>query len=565
VNQKTEGSPLCPDYRLGLLHDEAAVRVTTYKCFGGSWKCPSSAASCMKDGDEYVSLGQLMSGPEREGDTLKLQPTLISEMENCMYKFLWLTAAACSLNTSQHDECRVTNPATVDQNNESPDFYINICEPLNPIPGVTCPPGAAVCMDPDNGPPVGSPQMLRLQGCLYLFEWATPIVCPDSTQTNGCQLKDSQLDFTFDLKSLSGEVQVSTNSVEGSSGTYHINVCGSVAEKACMQSAVCQVPRSGSAMPSSSFGITKAMTMDFKHEEQAVLMQYGGGDPCPPSSAKRQSSILFMCDHSAGHGNPQLLTETAGCSTTFQWRTNVVCPPKKMECKLASGDIRPNGDRYIYHIQLSGITNPSLPKCRGANICQVKLNATYRRKIGSSDKAKYYIKEFMLETDGCQYLFVWHTEAVCGLITVDRQISDGDDNSSVLSHQSKAFGITLSLLLVVNTDGGEEEMEWLMEELEAPLSSSSHRVTSNHSNGHIRTKPVNTDGLHSFSLDEQDDDSEDEVLSVPGEESDEDLVGLLEESDRVRKSSKPRSSGGNPSNSSRKREDDDSDEDLLRV
>ncbi|MED6233865.1 hypothetical protein ATANTOWER_018009, partial [Ataeniobius toweri] len=42
---------------------------------GGSWKCPSSAASCMKDGDEYVSLGQLMSGPEREGDTLKLQYT----------------------------------------------------------------------------------------------------------------------------------------------------------------------------------------------------------------------------------------------------------------------------------------------------------------------------------------------------------------------------------------------------------------------------------------------------------------------------------------------------------
>lgn len=58
-------------------------------------------------------------------------------------------------------------------------------------------------------------------------------------------------------------------------------------------------------------------------------------------------------------------------------------------------------------------------------------------------------------------------------------------------------------------------MEWLMEELEAPLtsSSSSQRGRSNHSNGHITTKPVNTDGLRSFSLDE---DSEDEVLSVPG-------------------------------------------------
>lgn len=58
----------------------------------------------------------------------------------------------------------------------------------------------------------------------------------------------------------------------------------------------------------------------------------------------------------------------------------------------ASGDIRSNGDRYIYHIQLSGITNNSLPSCVGANICQVKLNGAYRRKIGSSSTAKYYIK-----------------------------------------------------------------------------------------------------------------------------------------------------------------------------
>lgn len=42
----------------------------------------------------------------------------------------------------------------VDQEDGSPDFYINICQPLNPIPGVKCPSGAAVCLDPDNGPPV---------------------------------------------------------------------------------------------------------------------------------------------------------------------------------------------------------------------------------------------------------------------------------------------------------------------------------------------------------------------------------------------------------------------------
>lgn len=78
-----------------------------------------------------------------------------------------------------------------------------------------------------------------------------------------------------------------------------------------------------------------------------------------------------------------------------------------------------------------------------------------------------------------------------------------------------------SFLLQVNMDedAGEEEMEWLMEELEASptsSSSSSQRCRSHHGNGHITTKRVNTDGLRSFSLDDQEDDSEDEVLSVPG-------------------------------------------------
>lgn len=33
-----------------------------------------------------------------------------------------------------------------------------------------------------------------------------------------------------------------------------------------------------------------------------------------------------------------------------------------------------------------------------------------------SPSAGVGIPEFMLETDECQYLFVWHTDAVCGLM-----------------------------------------------------------------------------------------------------------------------------------------------------
>lgn len=124
-------------------------------------------------------------------------------------------------------------------------------------------------------------------------------------------------------------------------------------------------------------------------------------------------------------------------------------------------------------------------------------------------------------------------------------------------------------------DGCEDEMEWLMEEVETPAQMPQE-------NGHITTKPVSADALRSFSLDEQD--SEEEVLTIPRvrvqsgqvvasssssssssrflkkNESDEDLVGLLD--DAARKSTSKPSSGRQ-----RKapRDPDDSDEDLLKV
>ncbi|CAN9507985.1 unnamed protein product [Ophioblennius macclurei] len=1071
---------------------------------GGSWACPSGAASCMKVDEDYVSLGQVDSGPSWDGTVLELQyhggqtcgdgrtrtsiirfkcdkdkvdsrPTFISAIEDCVFTFLWLTAAACPLNANEQDHCRVQNPATghlfdlstlakhggfsvLDEklqrrfylnvceetteggcsagtavcirdsssllpisggqvnrklsyrdqvveltyeggspcaaspahkhktimhficrppainfappqpvlihsnaetcthffsvhtplvceqqvtcsvqngstlidltplihvngfytatddsaDNASPDFYINVCQPLNPVPGVACPPGAAVCLDPEDGTPVdigrstsgpevigsrvsityhsatpcsadptlnytstivfvcqrglqlGSPQMMSAMSCHFLFEWATPLVCSDETKTSGCKLSDSQLQFTFDLSALGGPEQVQTGS-----GSYLINVCGSVSEPTCRGSAVCRVQDSAWGRTASSFGHSTTMVMDYKHQEQEILMQYKGGDPCPPvttggqecvfpfifqknsysscttagrhdgrnwcsttadydsdqrwgfcsaGSGQRQSSILFRCDESAGRGFPVLLAETAGCSAEFRWHTAAACPPRKMPCELvshhltfnlrplssltepwkfshrgdayyinlcqgvhgglsdcpdgaavcrrpaskgrtqtlgwvytqilsyadgnvsvsysagdqacgngvnataviqlscggtvgrpalisvdesscrfligwstryacavkqrevemvngtiqvpqtgrtlslgalyfsyyqASGDIRSNGDRYVYHIQLSGISNHSLPHCEGANICQAKVDRSYSRQIGSSSRAKYTVRganldvtipsdsrcgrkenhtassiitffcspaagvgipEFLLETDECQYMFVWNTNTICALITVDSQSDGGDDSSSApSSSRGRVAGTVLVLLLVgvalfllgavlhkpehrvlvlqkvsgccrrgaglsyryskvnMDEDGGEEEMEWLMEELEAPPTGADSAPSGNLSNGHIRTKPVTTDGLHTFALDE---DSEDEVLSVPApaasrsiilqEESDEDLVGLLDPDPDCRRTAarKPRPLD---TLASRCRDEDDSDEDLLRV
>lgn len=52
------------------------------------------------------------------------------------------------------------------------------------------------------------------------------------------------------------------------------------------------------------------------------------------ATARKESTIIFTCDENAGVGSPYLLSETLGCAVTFEWKTQAVCPPKKMECKF---------------------------------------------------------------------------------------------------------------------------------------------------------------------------------------------------------------------------------------
>lgn len=55
------------------------------------------------------------------------------------------------------------------------------------------------------GPPPkqGTPKLLRTSVCDFVFEWETPLVCPDEVRTEGCSLTDEQLYYSFNLSSLS--------------------------------------------------------------------------------------------------------------------------------------------------------------------------------------------------------------------------------------------------------------------------------------------------------------------------------------------------------------------------
>ncbi|XP_013921730.1 PREDICTED: cation-independent mannose-6-phosphate receptor [Thamnophis sirtalis] len=694
------------------------------------------------------------------------QPALISfDEKTCTYFFSWHTVLACE--EERVVDCSVTNGSRVidlsplihwtsayeifdDFSDQNPDFYINICQPLNSIKDVSCPPGVAVCMIPLNGSPVdigritappqlnsatnevniafnsttpcpedknlnysslivfhcnrgtnlGKPRMIEKSGCEYIFEWSTPVVCPDEENVLGCSVMDEQLHYAFNLSSLAGKPY----KVPSGRRSYHLGVCSEAADipqGKCKDAAVCLI----SGNSAISFGNKKEIKLDYRHQDEAVFLQYKGGDKCPPVTEKgelcvfpfqyngksydrciaegqarpwcattdnlgrdqkwgfcvneagqRESTIIFKCDENANNGSPQLLSETLGCSVTFEWRTQLLCPPRKMECKFiqkhktydlrilssltgswvfadkgssyymnlcqrvhegpsgcpdrasvcrrnqngavqvlglvhtqklnvtgdkvlvsysnghecpqrnkkattvielkcgktvglprfnrideencayyitwetraacavkpqevkiengtvinpetgknfslgniyyklynASGDFRTNGDRYIYEIQLSSITDSKNPKCMGANICQVKISDTRTRRVGSSKNAHYYIQDdvldlvffsdstcgrdskksasstivfhcdkdakegipkFLHESTDCQYLFTWYTSAVCQLVSSETT-NDGkyvEDFSKGLSGRSQAVGALLSLLLVILT------------------------------------------------------------------------------------------------------------------
>ncbi|KAM9656105.1 cation-independent mannose-6-phosphate receptor isoform 1-T1 [Morphnus guianensis] len=770
-------------------------------CAEAKSSCANGAAVCITGGPKPINAGKLSKTLTYEDQVLKLVyedgdpcpagpelkhksyfsfvcksdagddswPVFLSfDEQTCTSYFSWHTSLACE----EEVKCSVLNGSSVidlsplihrtgyyeafvdeDITDVSPDFYINICEPLNPIKDVNCPPGAAVCMVPVNESPIdigrvtepprlneavnevyitynsttpcqinnklnytslivfhcsqgtslGKPKMIRKIDCSFVFEWETPVVCPDKVKTLGCSVTDEQLHYTFNLTSLSGR----SFEVFSGSNSYHVGVCSKAADLPqgkCKDGAVCLTSESGV----SSFGNIKEMKMDYSHQDETVILQYTGGDRCPPvtekgelcvfpfkykgktyeeciteeknrpwcattenyqgdrkwgfcgnATARRESTIIFTCDENAGVGRPHLLSETLGCAVTFEWKTQTVCPPKKMECKFvqkhrtydlrmlssltgswiffhngnsyyvnlcqrvhegptgcserasicrksnngdvqvlglvhtqklnvtgdtvyisyssgqecrknkkvttiielkcaktvgmpmlqrideencayyitwdtraacavkqqevevlngtvinpatgknfslgdvyyklytASGDIRTNGDKYVYEIQLSGIRNSSFPECSGANICQVKTNERRFRRIGSARKAKYYVEdddldvifssdsrcgkdkskfvsstiffhcspqvkegipEFLHETADCQYLFTWYTSAVCPLILTDDPGSNEhqtDQEAQVhkgLSRRSQAVGAVLSVLLVVLT------------------------------------------------------------------------------------------------------------------
>uniref|UniRef100_A0A8C5Q086 Insulin like growth factor 2 receptor n=1 Tax=Leptobrachium leishanense TaxID=445787 RepID=A0A8C5Q086_9ANUR len=482
------------------------------------------------------------------------RPILLSySEETCTWYFSWHTPLVCE----QQEKCSVWNGTSLidlssltkhvgyykaeEREKDPSDYYINICQPLNPVSDVQCPPGAFICLDSVNEQPVdigrissspqissdsqsvflilesttpcdvdkmmnyssiikfyckvgtdlGVPTFLQKSGCSFVFEWETPVVCPDEVTNSGCSLTDQRLNYTFNLSVLPGGIYKTPDH-----GTYYIGICSAAMNEAVgkCDGAVCLV----SGKDSISFGNPKAVKMNYLHQEEMVELQYTGGDPCPkgiyrlffpktpksstlPSSftfsgtERRQSTILFKCDENAGNTSPVLVSETEGCSATFEWKTAAVCLPRKVECKFIEQhktyDLRMlssmtgswifSHDGNSYFLNLCQRVNQGPPGCSGsASVCMkskygavsvlgqvhtqtvtVKDNTVYVRYSNGEDcgKGKKLSTTLQLtcsntvgspsleryDADLCEYRIIWPTRAACAVVPKEVQMVNG--------------------------------------------------------------------------------------------------------------------------------------------
>lgn len=76
--------------------------------------------------------------------------------------------------------------------------------------------------------------------------------------------------------------------------TYSVGVCTAAAgldEGGCKDGAVCLL----SGTKGASFGRLASMKLDYRHQDEAVILSYANGDTCPPGKSSRVE-CLFLVD-----------------------------------------------------------------------------------------------------------------------------------------------------------------------------------------------------------------------------------------------------------------------------
>lgn len=309
-------------------------------------------------------------------------PVLVFDDNNfCMYFITWYTELACEkripcfVDTWTHriDLSALIkstgNYETVNPENPKEKFYLNVCRPLNPIVGLNCRPGSAVCLSkpgPQGSKPLslGHPNIIPVsdnsqgakimythgakcttepdynfssmihficdpeagkgkpvfkevtQDCQYQFEWRTSVACymtfKEEDSGPQCQIRYDKAKTNIDLKPL---YRPEGYHVQFGSKNFTVNVCG----PACNNSGTC-------SSDGDSYGLSNKSELDWEYKH--LKLTYFGGSQCAEALTGHKTTVVFFeCDMSAGFGVPvpDDFMENQKCQATFNWKTNVTC------------------------------------------------------------------------------------------------------------------------------------------------------------------------------------------------------------------------------------------------
>ncbi|XP_063843942.1 cation-independent mannose-6-phosphate receptor-like isoform X1 [Scylla paramamosain] len=308
-------------------------------------------------------------------------PVLVfDDKYSCIYFITWYTELACEKRISCFVDTwthridlsplikSVDNYETVNPENPKEKFYLNVCRPLNPIVGLNCRPGSAVCLSKpglqgNNPLSLGHPNIIPVSDneganimyvhgakcttepdynlssmihficdpsagkgkpvfkevthdCQYQFEWRTSVACDilfkEEDSGPQCQIRYDQAKANIDLKPL---YRPEGYHVQFRSKTFTVNVCG----PACNNSGSC-------SSDGDSYGLSNKSELEWHYGQ--LRLKYFGGSRCVGSlSGHKTTIVLFECDMSAGFGVPvpDNLMESLDCQAVFNWKTNVTC------------------------------------------------------------------------------------------------------------------------------------------------------------------------------------------------------------------------------------------------
>ncbi|KJE92774.1 hypothetical protein, variant 2 [Capsaspora owczarzaki ATCC 30864] len=327
-------------------------------------------------------------------------PVFVDETDDCSYLFTWATDAACRPSDDDEIDCAATDPSTGIEYDLSPlsratgnweasdsrqgyafRYFINVCQPVNPVAGSLCPVQAGACqalatdlsvayslgrpaapvfadgslkLEYDLGTPchsnafnrsmlitftcaaetLGVPTFVtETADCQYVFQWASSAACaPTNGSSSGdCRVTNPSTNQIFDFSGLTrttGSYSVTVGDYQ-----YDLNVCGALpASSPCSskdsKSAACQTKPSDSSF-SKVLGVTGG---ELTYSNGFITLEYDNGQACHDSEFNRSTLIIFSCARGQV-GAPVFVQESADCVYIFNWATDAACPPSdQLEC-----------------------------------------------------------------------------------------------------------------------------------------------------------------------------------------------------------------------------------------